>query len=165
MAEKQQEEKQELVEKVVFINRVAKVVKGGRNFSFTANVVAGDEAGSVGCGYGKAKEIANAIRKASHGAKKNMFKVPMDGTTIPHKITGKHGAARILLKPAKEGTGIIAGGAVRAICEAAGIRDILTKCLRSRNPLNVVKACEQGLRSLKPKDYRSKEIETAKGKS
>ncbi len=153
MPEVNQEERQ-LKEKVIFINRVTKAVKGGRQFSFSAIVVVGDENGSVGRGYGKAKEVAEAIRKASTEAKRNMFSIPMDRNTIPHQIIGNYGAAKVLLKPAKEGTGIIAGGAVRAICEVAGIKDILTKCLNSTNPVNVVRACEQGLKNLKSKDYR-----------
>lgn len=167
MAKGKIEQEQELVEKVITVNRVAKVVKGGRQFSFSSIVVVGDENGSVGWGYGKAKEVGEAIRKASAGAKKNMFKINLDKTTIPHQIIGKHGAARVLLKPATEGTGIIAGGSVRAVCEAAGIRDILTKCLNSTNPVNVVKACQDGLKNLKPKNYRKrfkkqKEEKTAK---
>lgn len=164
MVGREQEEKQGLFERVIFINRVTKVVKGGRNFSFSACVVVGDEGGSVGCGYGKAKEVADAIRKASNTAKKSMFKVPIDGSTIPHQVIGRYGAARVLLKPAREGTGIIAAGAVRAACEAAGIRNILTKCIRSNNPRNVLKACEQGFKSLKPKDYRSRLQQEQKGK-
>ncbi|MCK4518858.1 MAG: 30S ribosomal protein S5, partial [Candidatus Omnitrophica bacterium] len=161
-ARERRETKSEFFEKVVFVNRVSKVVKGGRKFSFTASVVVGDEKGSFGCGYGKAKEVPEAIRKASSSAKKAMFKVATDGNTITHQIIGKHGAARVLLKPAKEGTGIIAGGAVRSVCEAVGIKDILTKCLKSNNALNVLKACEQGFKSLKAKDYRSRNI---KGKT
>lgn len=148
------QEEQQLNEKVIFVNRVTKAVKGGRQFSFSAIVVVGNENGSVGRGYGKAKEVAEAIRKASTEAKRNMFSIPMDRNTISHQIIGKYGAAKVFLKPAKEGTGIIAGGAVRAICEVAGIKNILTKCLNSTNPVNVVRACEQGLRNLKSKDYR-----------
>jgi small subunit ribosomal protein S5 len=155
-------QEQQLSEKVIFVNRVAKVVKGGRQFSFSALVIVGDEKGNVGWGYGKAKEVAEAIRKASAEAKKKMFSVPMDKSTIPHQIIGKFGAARVLLKPAKEGTGIIAAGAVRAMIEAAGIKDILTKCLNSTNPINVVKACEVGLKNLKPKDYRQRLKERSK---
>jgi small subunit ribosomal protein S5 len=154
MVERLNEEKQELIEKVIFVNRVAKVVKGGRNFSFTASVVVGDGNGSVGCGHGKAKEVSEAIRKASNRAKKSMFKVPLEGNTIPHQIVGRKGAAQVLLKPAKEGTGVIAGGVVRAFCEAVGVKDILTKCLKSNNAVNVLKACDEGFKSLKPKNYR-----------
>ncbi len=154
MAERFNEGKRDFIEKVIFVNRVSKVVKGGRNFSFTASVVVGDGKGSVGCGHGKAKEVAEAIRKASNRAKKSMFSVPLEGNTIPHQIVGRKGAAQVLLKPAKEGTGVIAGGVVRAFCEAVGAKDILTKCLKSNNAVNVLKACEEGFRSLKPKNYR-----------
>jgi small subunit ribosomal protein S5 len=156
MVERIREEKRDFIEKVIFVNRVAKVVKGGRNFSFTASVVVGDGNGSVGCGHGKAKEVAEAIRKASNRAKKSMFKVPLEGNTIPHQIIGRKGAAEVLLKPAKEGTGVIAGGVVRSFCEAVGVKDILTKCLKSNNAVNVLKACEEGFKSLKPRNYRDK---------
>jgi small subunit ribosomal protein S5 len=139
----------ELKERVVDINRVAKVVKGGRRFSFTALVVVGDEDGHVGAGYGKAREVPLAIQKAIEDAKKNLFKVPRYKTTITHQVIGRYGAARVLLKPASEGTGVIAAGGVRAVLELAGVRDILTKSLGTTNPINLVRGTVQGLQSLK----------------
>jgi len=137
------------IEKVITINRVSKVVKGGKRFSFTALIAVGNGNGTVGCGYGKANDVANSIRKALTNAKKNFFKIPMRGHTIPHEIMGHFGAAKVLLKPALEGTGVIAGGSVRAICDAAGIKDILTKSLGSPNPINVTKATMAGLQKLR----------------
>jgi len=143
-------ESQEIIERIVAINRVAKVTKGGKKMSFSALVVVGDAKGKVGVCLGKANEVAEAIRKGLSGAKKNMIQINLKGSTITHQVLGHFGAALVLLKPASEGTGVIAAGPVRAVCEAVGIRDILTKCQKSNNPINVIKATLEGLMRLKP---------------
>ena len=155
------EQVSEFKEKLVFVNRVAKVVKGGKNFRFTALMVVGDENGRIATGMGKATEIPEAIRKGVEDAKKHMVTISMKDTTIPHQVVGVFGTGRVLLMPAPEGTGVIAGGPVRAVVEVAGIRDIRTKCLRSNNPCNVVRATLDGLSLLRTAD----QVANVRGKS
>jgi small subunit ribosomal protein S5 len=166
-ADKAPAQKGDTTEKVVFINRCAKVVKGGRRFSFSALIVAGDHDGSVGVGFGKANEVSEAIRKASESAKKSMEKVSLHENTIPHEVIGEFGGGRVLLRPASPGTGVIAGGGVRAVVEAAGIRDVLAKSLGSSNHANVVKATIEALKSLRRKDeiFKVRGIKGGDGKA
>ncbi len=143
---------EETIEKVISIKRTTKVTKGGRKLNFGAVVVVGDKKGNVGCGFGKANEVPNAIKKGINDAKKNMINVPVKGSTIPHEVIGRYGAAVVLLKPAGEGTGVIAGNVIRPVCDAAGIKDILTKSLKSQTPSNVIKATMDGLKKLRYKN-------------
>jgi len=150
-----------LQEKLIAVNRVAKVVKGGRQFGFTALTVVGDGNGRVGLGYGKAREVPMAIQKAMDKARKNMHKVPLNGTTLQYPIMAEHGAAQVFMQPASEGTGIIAGGAMRAVFDVVGVKDVLAKCVGSRNPINVVRATIRGLSTMKSPDYQA----TKRGKT
>ena len=161
MANRFEKAPSEYIEKVVHLNRVSKTVKGGRVMKFSALMVVGDGKGKVGFGLGKAAEVPEAIRKGIEDAKKNLVKISISGTSIPHEVLGKFGAARVLLKPAAPGTGVIAGGPVRAVMEAIGIKDIRTKCLRSNNPQNVVSAAFEGLKSLRTPE----EVARVRGKS
>ena len=161
MGRPKSQEDSEFEDKVIHINRCAKVVKGGRRFSFAAIVVVGDKKGSVGVGLGKAGEVPEAIKKAGKQAKKNMMKIPLSGSTIPHEVIGHFGASKVLMKPAPEGTGIIASSSVRAILEVAGVKNILTKSIRRDNPHNVVRATLEGLRSLR----HFEDIAKARGKT
>ena len=160
-------EASEFIEKVISINRITKVTKGGKKMSFSALIVLGDAKGRIGYALGKANEVADAIRKGLYHAKKNLFRINLKGTTIPHEVLGHYGAAKVLLKPASEGTGVIAAGSVRAVCEAVGIKDILAKSLKSNNPINVVKAAVEGLRQLIKAEEAvniQKVVETGEGK-